>query len=785
MITKRTDMPRHALLNPDYYYEKILGVEHYYDKQREINRAIATQPRVAVLGANGCIGGETRIDNADTGEAIKVSDIRQPMPVWSYTPQGVVRAMAGVPFIKGHADLYRIKTRDGHSFVATGEHRVLTGGGWQQVDRLAVGSRVLVPPGSFSAASPRNDVGLATHSGYSGYYPLRVPSSRADCPPCRCFGGGPLLVLLSTGQPSSPLRAGVPACNHDYPHEDAPANVSRYNHPYRRRARPSNCRSAHPHRLGDGCAGCQGSSHQNALSSYESNPIARPVPSGNSERGLQRNHDIQHPSAGLPTLGLSEDLSYCPISILKRWPHYTTITAIDYLRHDIYYDLTVPGSHNYLAEGIFHHNTGKDWNAGRSVLWWLGTHYPAIVVVLGPTTRQVSDIVFKEARLAYSQSRVPLGGTFLQDTSRWKLSDNHYAIGFATDDAYNIQGFHSPHLYVIVTEAHNMPQEQIEAIKRLNPECILMTGNPFCSAGEFYDAFNANSERWATIRISAFDTPNVQVGTEIIPGMVNLRDIEDHRLDWGEDSALYVASVLGEFPDNLEDTIVARSAIMAAVTRKLPPDPTDTVLLSCDVARFGTDRTVVYRRQGHRCRKLWDVQGHDTQQIAGQLVLLAEAVGTCKQHRAELVEPLVRPQADCDKCRPDLSVDIIVDETGIGAGVVDRLNEQDIRGGNASVSGFNGGEKADANDRYINAIGEAWLELGKAFKNGMIDIDDNPALIAQLSSRRYKIQGDRRLALETKADYKKRSHRSPDDADALAMAYSPLVGAPALRFFNP
>jgi len=101
------------------------------------------------------------------------------------------------------------------------------------------------------------------------------------------------------------------------------------------------------------------------------------------------------------------------------------------------------------------------------------------------------------------------------------------------------------------------------------------------------------------------------------------------------------------------------------------------------------------------------------------------------------------------------------------------------------VSGFNGGENADANDRYINAIGEAWLELGKAFKNGMIDIDDNPALIAQLSSRRYKIQGDRRLALETKADYKKRSHRSPDDADALAMAYSPLVGAPALRFFNP
>jgi hypothetical protein len=71
----------------------------------------------------------------------------------------------------------------------------------------------------------------------------------------------------------------------------------------------------------------------------------------------------------------------------------------------------------------------------------------------------------------------------------------------------------------------------------------------------------------------------------------------------------------------------------------------------------------------------------------------------------------------------------------------------------------------------VNAVTEAWLELAQAFKDGVIDIDNNPALIAQLSSRRFLVQGDRRLKLESKDDYKKRTRRSPDDADALAMAY--------------
>ncbi|KKL07730.1 hypothetical protein LCGC14_2583070, partial [marine sediment metagenome] len=54
--------------------------------------------------------------------------------------------------------------------------------------------------------------------------------------------------------------------------------------------------------------------------------------------------------------------------------------------------------------------SGKDHTAGRLLLWWLAMYEKAKVIVIGPTFRQVSDIVFREARVAYQQSKFPLGG---------------------------------------------------------------------------------------------------------------------------------------------------------------------------------------------------------------------------------------------------------------------------------------------------------------------------------------------------------------------------------------
>ena len=342
--------------------------------------------------------------------------------------------------------------------------------------------------------------------------------------------------------------------------------------------------------------------------------------------------------------------------------------------------------------------SGKDWMSARIMLWWQSVHYPAITVVLGPTHRQVSDIVWKEARSSFLEPKFPLGGRMYQ-TARWEHDDRHYALGLAVDNDMNLQGFHSPNLLVIITEAHNVSQSHIDAVKRLNPAKILLTGNAFANGGEFFEAFHGGAGLYKTIEISAFDTPNIIEGSNRIPGMVTREQIEERRREWGEESAMYIASILGRFPDNL----------------------------------------------GGQCRMIWNVQGRDTQQVAGQLKAMAED-------------------------DPDVDT-IIVDDTGVGGGVTDRLNEETVRGGLVRVAAFNGGEKARRSDRYVNAIAEAWMEMSQAFRDGLMDIDDNPSLVAQLSSRRYIIQGDRRIKLESKDDFKKRARSSPDDADALAMSF--------------
>jgi len=421
----------------------------------------------------------------------------------------------------------------------------------------------------------------------------------------------------------------------------------------------------------------------------------------------------------------------------KRWLVDHSRADPDYFWESVLGSSTVYDKQREMTRAVRDHNrvavvgangTGKDWQSARIMLWWMATHYPAITVVIGPTHRQVSDIVWKEARSAYLTSRIPLGGQMYR-TARWELDDRHYAVGFATDNEYNIQGFHSPNLLVVLTEAHNIEQSHIDAVKRLNPARMLLTGNAFASSGEFYDAFHGGSDLYHTVEIAAADTPNIQQNREIIPGMVTAEQVEERRREWGEGSALYIASVLGRFPDNLEDAIVPRSLLMEAVQRELVSE--GPVTLACDVARFGADKTVVYRRQGNVCRLAWKVQGRDTQEVAGRLKIMAED-------------------------DPDVT-SIVVDDTGVGGGVTD------------------GGERARRSDRYVNAIAEAWMELGQVFRDGTIDIDDNPALLAQLSARRYTVQGDRRIKLESKDDFKKRSSSgSPDDADALAMCY----GAP-------
>ena len=221
--------------------------------------------------------------------------------------------------------------------------------------------------------------------------------------------------------------------------------------------------------------------------------------------------------------------------------------------------------HNRRVSVVGANGSGKDWAAARAVLWWIATRPRATVVVTGPTQRQVEEIVWRELRTAYKASRVPLGGRV--SGSHWNIDDDRFAIGFSTNRPENLQGFHSPELLVVVTEAHAVPQGHMEALKRLIPARMLLTGNAFSRDGEFFDSHHTKGHLYTCVAISAFDTPNFTGENGGIPGTPTEEDIEERKLDWGEDHPLYQGSVLARFPDMLDDSLIGRTVIEQAVAR--------------------------------------------------------------------------------------------------------------------------------------------------------------------------------------------------------------------------
>ena len=221
--------------------------------------------------------------------------------------------------------------------------------------------------------------------------------------------------------------------------------------------------------------------------------------------------------------------------------------------------------HNRRVSVVGANGSGKDWAAARAVLWWLATRPRAMVVVTGPTQRQVEEIVWRELRGAYKASRVSLGGRV--SGSHWNIDDDRFAIGFSTNRPENLQGFHSPELLVVVTEAHAVPQGHMEALKRLIPARMLLTGNAFSRDGEFFDSHHTKGHLYTRVAISAFDTPNFTGENGGIPGTPTEEDVEERKLDWGEDHPLYQGSVLARFPDMLDDSLIGRTVIEQAVER--------------------------------------------------------------------------------------------------------------------------------------------------------------------------------------------------------------------------
>lgn len=414
------------------------------------------------------------------------------------------------------------------------------------------------------------------------------------------------------------------------------------------------------------------------------------------------------------------------------------------------------------------HGVGKSHTASLVASWWLDTHPPgeAFVVTSAPTFAQVRAILWRYIRRTHRRGK--LAGRVNQ--TEWHLDDELVAFGRkpADHDESAFQGIHARYVLVILDEACGIPEQLWIAADALttNSDCrILAIGNPDNPASHFRKVCLPGSG-WHVIGISAFESPNLtgeEVPDDVAQALVGREWVEEKASEWGEDNPLYKSKVLGEFSEDAPNKVVRASDVARCridPERKLTPEELEPVELGVDVGGGG-DETVIRERRGRRAGREWRAHTDRPEKIA-PMVLQA-----IKESGATVVK---------------------VDSIGVGFGVIGELRNAAGRGEHtAHILGVNVGEKSSKPDKFKNLRAEIWWELGRGLSesggwdlSGMANADTT---VAQLLEPLWQADAQGRVQVEPKDEIRKRLGRSPDNADALLLAFY-SAGRPRVRWLS-
>lgn len=256
-------------------------------------------------------------------------------------------------------------------------------------------------------------------------------------------------------------------------------------------------------------------------------------------------------------------------------------------------------------------------------------------------------------------------------------------------------------------------------------------GNPTVSSGRFYDCFHGpERHHWWRRNI---DSRTVKI--------TNKKYFERLVETYGEDSDYVRVRVRGLFPRAGDSAFIPTDLAEAALSRAdADPDAGAALVMGVDVARFGSDRTVICFRRNRDARSIpWvTLRSADLMAVAGKVFELAE------------------------RWDPDL---ITVDGVGVGGGLIDRLRQMNLR-----VFEVNAGAQADDPKRYRNKRAEMWDRMREWLAHGILPNDKD--IVSDLTGIEYKYTQSQQLQLESKEDMRKRGLASPDLADALSLTFA-------------
>jgi hypothetical protein len=251
--------------------------------------------------------------------------------------------------------------------------------------------------------------------------------------------------------------------------------------------------------------------------------------------------------------------------------------------------------------------------------------------------------------------------------------------------------------------------------------------NPRRHSGYFFETFHGKRDFWDGEQIDA----RTVEGTD--------KSIYSQIIDeYGPDSDEAKVEVYGEFPTTGEDQFISPRIVDEAFARPRYKDMTAPIVIGVDPARGGSDSTVIVIRQGRDIVNIIRHKGDDTMTTVGNVI---DAIETYN---------------------PALTV---IDEGGLGYGILDRLVEQKYK-----VRGVNFGWKAKSPAAWGNKRAEMWAAMRDWLKTASIETDRQ--LKNDLIGPTKKPNSAGTIFLESKKEMKARGVASPDAADALCVTFA-------------
>ncbi len=259
---------------------------------------------------------------------------------------------------------------------------------------------------------------------------------------------------------------------------------------------------------------------------------------------------------------------------------------------------------------------------------------------------------------------------------------------------------------------------------------VLLTCNPGANflKSDFYDPWIKETLEKGKIFVQSLITDNPHVSQDYIDNLRSLPTIQQKRLLQGS----------WNFNEG-EDNVFDYESITSSVFRHEPKD-NDTKYMSVDVARFGSDSTIICIWVGLTIIDIKEFKKLDTVQVSNEIKDLIRMYG-------------IHPG------------NIIIDSDGVGGGVADQ-----VRGKN-----FMNNAKALHNQNFINLKTQCYIKLSDVLKSGELSINVlNPEMLdtltQELLSVKYKkLDSDTKLQITSKDEIKKILGRSPDISDAVMM----------------